>query len=50
LLNNGKEWLWMEVYVNKQDYYSNPQENNYHAIFDIKNPITDFNFKPFVKN
>ncbi|RNA63930.1 hypothetical protein D1631_00015 [Chryseobacterium nematophagum] len=49
LKNNDKEWLWIKVYIKKEDYYSNPTGNNYHTLFDNNNPPTDFNFRPFSK-
>lgn len=45
-LNN---WLWIKIYINKQDYFSNTKGTNYHAIFDKDNPIQEFTFKPFSK-
>lgn len=45
-LNN---WLWIKVYINKDDYFLNPKANNYLAIFDKNNPIQEFTFKPYMK-
>ena len=45
-LNN---WLWIKIYIDKQDYHSNPKANNYYKIFDKDNPIEEFTFKPFIK-
>ena len=45
LNGKGEEWLWIRSYINKEDYFSNP--DNFYTIFDKDNPITDFNYKPF---
>jgi len=45
LMDKGKKWLWIKIYIKKQDYLSNP--NSYHSIFDKNNPVIDFNYKPF---
>lgn len=44
-----KEWLWIKIYTDKQDYFSCPKANNYYAIFDENNPVRSFNFSPFKK-
>lgn len=50
LSNNGKEWLWIKIYIRKDDYFSDTKGNNYHAIFDKDNLVTNFTYKPFSKN
>lgn len=50
LTDNGKPWLWVKIYINKDDYFNNTKGTNYHAIFDADNPVTDFTFQPFRKN
>lgn len=44
-----QNWKWIKSYINKQDYYGDPKANNYYAIFDDENPITEFNFKQVSK-
>ena len=38
-----------KIYISKDDYFSNPKANNYYAIFDQNNHITEFTFQPFTK-
>jgi hypothetical protein len=42
-------WLWIKVFVDKQDYYSNTKTTSYHCIFDKNNPVTEFSYRPFLK-
>lgn len=42
-------WLWIKVFIDKQDYYSNTKTTNYHAIFDKNNPVIEFSYRPFLK-
>ncbi|MDR4895121.1 MULTISPECIES: hypothetical protein [unclassified Chryseobacterium] len=48
LSGKNKDWLWIKIYIKKQDYFSNP--DSYHQIFDKDNPVIKFNYKPFSKN
>jgi len=45
LNGKGKGWQWVRSYIRKQDYLSNP--DNYYAIFDKDNPVTEFTYKSF---
>ena len=45
----ANRFLWIKIYIDKQDYFYNPKGTNYHAIFDTDNPVTIFNFKQFSK-
>jgi len=48
LANYLKNWHWIKGYINKQDYFANPE--NYHFIFNADNPPTDFNYRTFSRN
>lgn len=45
----ANKWLWIKIYKDKDDYYSNPKANNYYAIFDKENAVYEFSFHPFQK-
>lgn len=45
----GHNIKWLKVFIDKNDYHSNPKANNYYAIFDDSNPVQHFTFKPFTK-
>jgi hypothetical protein len=49
LSRNGKTWLWIKIYIRKQDYLSNPQLDGYYKIFDKDNIVSNFTFKQFTK-
>lgn len=42
-------WLWVKIFIHKDDYFSNPKSNNYYKIFDQHNLVEDFTFQPFSK-
>lgn len=42
-------WLWVKIFIHKDDYFSNPKANNYYKIFDQHNLVEDFTFQPFSK-
>lgn len=44
-----QNWKWVKVFVDKQIYFSNTKTYDYYRIFDDKNPVTDFTYKPFSK-
>lgn len=46
----NKPWLWIKIFLHKNDYFSNPKANNYHSIFDKEHPVQDFTFQQFAKN
>lgn len=50
LNKEDKKWLWIKIFIDKQDYFSDTKANNYHAIFDKDNPVQQFTFQPFSKN
>lgn len=45
----GKNWKWIKIYIDKQEYHSNTEANNYYKIFDETNPVYSFTFAPFRK-
>lgn len=49
LNKENKSWLWIKVFINKQDYFSDTKTTNYHAIFDKNHSVNDFTFQPFSK-
>ncbi len=42
---------WMKIYIEKSDYEldkaNDHKTQNYYAIFDKDNPVSEFTFKPF---
>lgn len=44
-----QNWKWIKIYIHKEDYFSDPKAENYYKIFDDKNPVIVFNYKPFSK-
>jgi hypothetical protein len=47
LNKENKSWLWIKIYINKNDYFSNTKASNYHAIFDKDHPVHNFTFRQF---
>ena len=45
----ANKWLWIKIYKDKNDYHSNTTANNYYAIFDETNAVSNFTFHPFTK-
>ena len=43
----GKEFLWIKIYIQEEDYLVNPKGKNYYRIFDKNNPVEDFNYYKF---
>ena len=44
-----KNWKWIKIFINKEDYFNDTKTTNYHAIFDDENQITEFNYRHFNK-
>lgn len=46
----ANKWLWIKIYIDKNDYYSDRQAQNYYKIFDKNTGVEIFTFQPFSKN
>ena len=49
LASTLENWLWIKVFIDKSTYYANTKTTDYHSIFDKNNPVTEFSFRPFLK-